>query len=127
VRRVISSGSGPGEDGDEGISAASVARIYTDPRSSDRNLAVGSSGIFERRNGQWKRLLLSSVQGAGAGDTLQWIRESGFLSGAISEDDESVIWVGGADTGLLRRGTAICRRLDLRMDVSILERYGWYY
>ena len=102
LRRVPAGGSGPGVDADTGISAASIARIYHDPRSSDRKLAVGASGIFERRNGQWRRLLLNLIQGVGTGDTVQWIRESGFLSAAISEDDGSVIWVGGADTGLLR-------------------------
>jgi len=100
----------PGVAVDEGIKAVSLGDTSTrvskgmalDPRTPGRILAFGPSGVYEGRNGTWRRLLLYSFENLTDSRNVQWTRDNGFLSGGFSQDDERVLWLGGNATGLFR-------------------------
>ena len=91
----------PLQEADEGIAAVDLEGMVIDPRHPDRALAYGLSGLYERRSGDWRRLVMETFTNL-AGDQEQVVRERGFLSAAFSYDDQDVIWAGGNTTGLLR-------------------------
>ena len=100
----------PGIAADEGIKAVSLGDTSTkvsngialDPRTAGRVLAFGPSGVYESKNGIWRRLLLTSFENLSDSRNIQWTRDNGFLSGGFSQDDGAVLWLGGNATGLFR-------------------------
>jgi len=90
----------PGIEADEGIAAVDLTGIAIDPRSPDRCLAYGKCGLYERRDGTWRRLIMGFDNLTG--NKAQSAAEKGFLSAAFSYDDPGVLWLGGDTTGLFR-------------------------
>jgi hypothetical protein len=100
----------PGIPFNEGIQAVSLGKtvyhlskgLHLHPSDSGRVLAFGTSGVYERRNGAWQRLLMSDFENLSDPRQIQLARESGFLSGGFSHDDDGVLWLGGDGSGLFR-------------------------
>ncbi|MDF1526278.1 MAG: hypothetical protein P1S59_08430 [bacterium] len=101
-------GQGAAVEDDRGIAAVSLDGMVINPRHQDRALAFGASGLYERIDGDWSRVILSYIRFVSNHadsnlDVMQDIRDKGYISAEFSFDDTGTIWVGGkAGVGLLK-------------------------
>jgi hypothetical protein len=101
-------GTGPAVQMDDNIAAADLDGIVLDPRS-ERVLAYGTSGVYERRDGIWNRLVMSYIGSVKSPDTpsdaMQHMRDDRYISAGFHYEDD-ILWLGTWDSGLVR-GTLI--------------------